>query len=130
MILKQHERQRESTLAAQFDLTSSEIKDCACKEGSQGTFFAGDQNFSHYVTEEENSAGATLANPNGKASNCISHSKLMEKTTKSIRGLNFCAHTKLYKMYCCKKRENLELVVPQTQECSSFCIAYKVLIFK
>lgn len=50
-ILKQHERQRESTLAAQFDLTSSEIKDCACKEGSQGTF-VGDQNFSHYVTEE------------------------------------------------------------------------------
>lgn len=43
-ILKQHERQRESTLAAQFDLTSSEIKDCACKEGSQGTF-VGDQNF-------------------------------------------------------------------------------------
>lgn len=41
---------KESTLAAQFDLTSSEIKDCACKEGSQGTFFffffrAGDQNF-------------------------------------------------------------------------------------
>lgn len=50
-ILKQHERQRESTLAAQFDLTSSEIKDCACKEGSQGTF-VGDQNFSHYVTKE------------------------------------------------------------------------------
>lgn len=50
-ILKQHERQSESTLAAQFDLTSSEIKDCACKEGSQGTF-VGDQNFSHYVTKE------------------------------------------------------------------------------
>jgi len=38
-ILKRHERQRGSTLAAQFDLTSSEIKDRACKGGSQGTFF-------------------------------------------------------------------------------------------
>lgn len=47
MILKRHERQRGSTLAAQFDLTSSEIKDRACKEGSQGTFFflVGDQTF-------------------------------------------------------------------------------------
>lgn len=45
VILKQHERQRGSTLAAQFDLTSSEIKDRACKEGSQGTFCAGDQTF-------------------------------------------------------------------------------------
>lgn len=39
VILKRHERQRGSTLAAQFDLTSSEIKDRACKEGSQGTFW-------------------------------------------------------------------------------------------
>jgi len=69
VILKRHERQRGSALAAQFDLTSSKIKDRACKEGSQGTFFlffCGRPNFSHYVTEEYNAAGATLANPKGK----------------------------------------------------------------
>lgn len=68
VILKQHERQRGSRLAAQFDLTSSQIKDHACKEGSQGTFFAGDQTF-HTVTKEYNTAGATLANPKSKAIN-------------------------------------------------------------
>lgn len=79
VILKQHERQRGSTLAAQFDLTSSEIKDRACKEGSQGTFFVGDQTFSHYVTKEYNSAGATLANPKGKASHYSSYPKLIKE---------------------------------------------------
>lgn len=77
VILRRHERQRGSTLAAQFDLTSSGIKDCACKEESKGTFFlfCGRPNFSCYVAKEYNLAGATLANPKGKASNCSSNPK-------------------------------------------------------
>lgn len=80
-ILKRHERQRGSTLAAQFDLTSSQIKDPACIEESQGTFFfffVEDQTF-HSVTKEYNPAGATLANPKGKASNCSSYPKLIKE---------------------------------------------------
>lgn len=62
VILRRHESGRGSTLAAEFDLTSSQIKDRACKEGSQGTFSffpspllflcAGDQTFSRCVTKE------------------------------------------------------------------------------
>lgn len=89
VILKQHERQRGSTLAAQFDLTSSEIKDRACKEGSQGTFFfCGRPNFSHCVTKEYNSAGATLANPKGKAGNYGSYPKLIKEPQNPFRDFN------------------------------------------
>lgn len=41
--------------------------------------FGGRPNFSHYVTKEYNSAGATLANPRGEASNCSSYPKLIKE---------------------------------------------------
>lgn len=118
VILKQHERQRGSTLAAQFDLTSSEIKDRACKEGIARNFFfffVGDQNFSHYVTKEYNSAGATLANPKGKASDSSSYPKLIKETTKSILGLQlkFCAWIKISDRYCGKNTKALSTTATQ-----------------
>lgn len=78
VMLKRHERQRGSTLAAQFDLASSEIKDCACKEGSE-ELFGERPNFSHYLTKEYNSAGATLAKPKGKGTDCSSYTKLIKE---------------------------------------------------
>lgn len=81
-ILRRHESGSGSTLAAQFDLTSSQIKDRACKEGSQGTFllplpapllffffFVRETKlFRTVLPKNRASAGATLANPTGEGS--------------------------------------------------------------
>lgn len=88
------------------------------KKESQGTFFfffVGDQNFSHYVTKEYNSAGATLANPKGKASDSSSYPKLIKETTKSILGLQlkFCAWIKISDRYCGKNTKALSTTATQ-----------------
>lgn len=75
-ILKQHERQRERAhLQLNLILHRQKSKIVHVKKDRKELLWE-TKTFSHYVTKEENSAGATLANPNGKASNCISDSKL------------------------------------------------------
>lgn len=49
------------------------------KDRKELFFFGGRPNFSHYVTKEYNSAGATLANPKGRASDCSSYPKLIKE---------------------------------------------------
>lgn len=86
-ILRRHESGSGSTLAAQFDLTSSQIKDGACKEGSHGTFLPPRRPssllllffffsvcvretklFRTVLLKNRACAGATLANPTGEGS--------------------------------------------------------------
>lgn len=63
VILKQHERQRGSTLAVQFDLTSQQIKDLTCEDASQ-EMFVEDQTF-YFITQANHRANEMLAEANG-----------------------------------------------------------------
>lgn len=83
---------RGSTLAAQFDLTSSEIKDRACKGGWQGTFFFFFPNwetklFVTMLLKNTTQLVQALQSPKAKPAHCSSVSKTNTKNTKSILGL-------------------------------------------